>query len=166
MEGGIRTPCVIRWPGRIPAGRTSNEIVHQVDIFPTLAAAIGRDIVPDDRAIDGVNQLPFLEGKQEHSNRQSVVYFAQGGEIMAVKWRDWKFWYAFRPEPGDPDPSRMRLFNLRSDPKEESDIRDSEPWAKGVMDSIVAEYRASTERHPNVPAGAADPYVPPRGGGR
>ena len=64
MEGGIRTPCIIRWPGRIPAGRVSNEIVHQIDFFPTLAAAIGADIVPKDRAIDGVNQLPFLEGKQ------------------------------------------------------------------------------------------------------
>jgi hypothetical protein len=60
----------------------------------------------------------------------------------------------------------MRLFNLRSDPKEESDIKDSSPWVKSVADSIVAEYRASTERHPNVPAGADDPYVPPRGGGR
>ena len=64
MEGGIRTPCIIRWPGRIPAGRVSNEIVHEIDIFPTLAAAVGADIVPKDRAIDGVNQLPFLEGKQ------------------------------------------------------------------------------------------------------
>ena len=47
MEGGIRTPCVIRWPGRIPAGRVSNEIVHQVDFFPTLAAAVGApEVVP------------------------------------------------------------------------------------------------------------------------
>ncbi|HXV61732.1 MAG TPA: sulfatase-like hydrolase/transferase, partial [Vicinamibacteria bacterium] len=41
MEGGIRTPCVIRWPGRIPPGRVSNEIVHEVDLFPTIAAAVG-----------------------------------------------------------------------------------------------------------------------------
>ena len=50
MEGGIRTPCIIRWPGRIPAGQVSNEIVHQVDFFSTLAAALGADIVPKDRA--------------------------------------------------------------------------------------------------------------------
>ena len=63
MEGGIRTPCLIRWPGRIPAGQVSNEIVHEIDFFPTLAAAAGApEIVPTDRAIDGVNQLPFLEG--------------------------------------------------------------------------------------------------------
>jgi arylsulfatase A-like enzyme len=164
MEGGIRTPCIIRWPGRIPAGRVSNEIVHQVDFFPTIAAAVGADIVPDDRPIDGVDQLAFLEGKQEHSNRESVIYFAQNGSVMAVKWRDWKFWYAFRPLPGDTDPSRMRVFNLRSDPKEESDLKQSEPWVRSVADSIVAEFTTSTERFPNVPTGADDPWQP--GGGR
>src|SRR5262245_34816870 len=73
MEGGVRVPCIIRWPGRIPAGRVSNEIVHEIDIFPTLAAATGAP-VPTDRAIDGVNQLPFLEGKQAKSNRDSVIF--------------------------------------------------------------------------------------------
>ena len=75
MEGGIRTPCLVRWPGRIPAGRVSNEIVHEIDLFPTIAAAVGADIVPKDRAIDGVNQLPFFEGKQAKSNRDTVIYF-------------------------------------------------------------------------------------------
>lgn len=164
MEGGIRTPCVIRWPGRIPAGQVSNEIVHQVDIFPTLAAAVGEDIVPTDRAIDGVNQLPFLEGKQPESNRQSVIFRAQNGEVHAVKWRDWKFWYQFRTEPGDPDPaSRMRLFHLRTDPKEETDVKAFNPWVKSVADSIIAAFEATTERFPHVPPGAPDPYTPPGG---
>jgi arylsulfatase len=165
MEGGIRTPCVIRWPGRIPAGQVSNEIVHQVDFFPTLAAAVGADIVPADRAIDGVNQLPFLEGRQPHSNRQSVLYFAQNNQVQAVKWQDWKFWYRFPPEPGDPEPdSRMRLFNLRSDPKEETDIKEFEPWVKAVADSIVAAFDATTAAYPHVPPGAPDPYSPPSRG--
>lgn len=88
MEGGIRTPGIVRWPGRIPAGRVSNEIVHQIDIFPTLAAAVGADIVPKDRATDGVNQLPFLEGKQAKSNRESVIFFTSGTQPRAVKWKD------------------------------------------------------------------------------
>lgn len=163
MEGGVRTPCVIRWPGRIPAGQVSNEIVHQVDFFPTLAAAVGApEIVPADRPIDGVNQLPFLEGKQAHSNRTSVVYMAQGGILHAVKWRDWKFWYDFRPVPGvAPQPPTTALFNLRSDPKEETDIKDFNPWVMSVADSIVEEYRKSTEMYPNVPTGVDDPYIPP-----
>lgn len=161
MEGGIRTPCVIRWTGRIPAGRVSNEIVHELDFFPTIAAAAGADIVPKDRPIDGVNQLPFLEGKQAHSNRESVLYFT-GRQVRAVKWKDWKFHYAFMPAPRVTEPPLMRLFNLRSDPREESDIKDANPWALGVFDKIVADFTASVERFPNVPPNTPDPSVPRR----
>ena len=161
MEGGIRTPCLIRWPGRIPAGRVSNEIVHEVDIFPTLAAAAGADIVPKDRAIDGVNQLPFLEGRQQKSNRESVLFFAND-QVRAVKWHDWKFHYTYMPEPGAPAvPPLMRLFNLLSDPKEETDVKDANPWAQGVMDKLVADFMATAARCPHVPPNAPDPYTPP-----
>ena len=157
MEGGIRTPCIIRWPGRIPAGRVSNEIVHQVDLFPTLAAAVGADIVPKDRAIDGVNQLPFLEGKQTHSNRDHVIFYTNQ-QLRAVKWRDWKLHYAYTPEAGAPAvPPLMRLFNLLSDPKEETDIKDANPWVFGVIEKLVAEFTASTQRYPHVPPNARDP---------
>ena len=166
MEGGIRTPCIIRWPGRIPAGRVSNEIVHITDLFPTLAAAAGApEIVPRDRPIDGVDQLPLLEGKQTKSARESVIFYT-GNQLRAVKWRDWKLWYAFQSTPGGgtEDPA-MRLFNLRSDPAESADIKDANPWAQSVMDRIVAEFAASVERFPNVPANAPDPYTPPARGG-
>ena len=86
---------MIRWTGRIPAGQVSNEIVHELDIFPTIAAAIGADIVPKDRPIDGVNQLPFLEGRTSHSARDSVLYWTTNTLVRAVKWRDWKLHYEF-----------------------------------------------------------------------
>jgi arylsulfatase len=161
MEGGIRTPCVMRWPGRIPRGQVSNEIFHELDMFPTIAAAAGADLVPKDRPIDGVNQLPFLEGKQKHSNRESALYFT-GTQVRAVKWKDWKFHYAFMPEPRITEPPLMRLFNLRSDPREETDIKDVNPWAIGLFDRLVAEFTSSTERFPNVPANTRDPYTPPK----
>jgi arylsulfatase len=160
MEGGIRTPCVIRWPARIPRGQASNEIVHELDILPTIAAAAGADIVPKDRPIDGVNILPFLEGKRSGSGRAHVLYFT-GTQVRAVKWKDWKFHYAFMPEPRVTEPPLMRLFNLRSDPREESDIKDVNPWAIGLFDGLVADFNATVERFPNVPARATDPYVPP-----
>jgi arylsulfatase A-like enzyme len=161
MEGGIRTPCIIRWPGRIPAGRVSNGIVHEVDLFPTLAAAAGAP-VPSDRAIDGVNQLPFLEGRQAKSNRESVLFFTNQ-DVRAVKWHDWKFHYTYQPEAGAPPvPPLMRLFNLLSDPKEETDIKDANPWAQSVMDRIVAEFQLTTSRYPHVPPNAPDPYDPPK----
>ena len=153
MEGGIRTPCVIRWPGRIRPGQVSNEVVHEVDLFPTIAAAVGApEIVPHDRIIDGVNQLPFLEGKQAHSSRDSVMFLAREDQVMAVKWRDWKFWYLFRTEMPDPDPDNLiRLFDLRVDPREETDVKDFYPWVISVMDGIVAEYEASLKATPGSP---------------
>jgi arylsulfatase A-like enzyme len=161
MEGGIRTPCVIRWIGRIPRGQVTNEIIHELDFFPTIAAAAGADVVPKDRPIDGVNQLPFLEGKQPHSSRESALFFT-GRQIRAVKWKDWKFHYAFMPEPRVTEPPLMRLFNLRSDPREESDIKDVNPWAIGLFDKLVADFNASVDRSPNVPANQRDPYTPSR----
>ena len=162
MEGGVRTPCMVRWTGRIPAGQVSNEIVHELDFLPTIAAAAGADVVPKDRAIDGVNQLPFLEGKQKTSNRESALFFV-GNQVRAVKWKDWKFHYVFAPEPGAvPNPPSMRLFNLRSDPAEETDIKDFNPWAISVMDKLVADFIATTQKYPHVPANAPDPYVPPK----
>jgi arylsulfatase len=164
MEGGVRTPCVIRWPGHIPAGRTSNEIVHEVDFFPTLADAIGADIVPHDRPIDGVDQLAFLTGKQEKSNRDSVITYwgTDPTQPRAVKWNNWKLHYAFVPEPGPlPADPQMKLFNLLSDPREEFDVKDANPWAQSMMDKIVADFVATTVEYPNVPPDAPDPYTPP-----
>ena len=163
MEGGIRTPCVMRWPGRIQPGRVSNDVLHEVDLFPTIAAAAGApEIVPDDRFIDGVNQMPLLEGKQTHSNRESALFVAREGHVMAVKWRDWKLWYHFQTELPDPNPNNLvRLFDLRVDPREEIDVKDFYPWVISVMDGIVADYEASLVVHPRVPGGIDDPYVPP-----
>jgi hypothetical protein len=77
-----------------------------------------------------------------------------------VKWKDWKFHYAFMPEPRVTEAPLMRLFNLRSDPREESDVKDANTWALGVFDQLVADFNASVERFPNVPSTARDPYVP------
>jgi arylsulfatase len=162
MEGGIRTPCLVRWPGRIPAGRVTNELVHQIDFFPTIGAAVGADIVPRDRAIDGLNLLPFFEGKQQKSPRESVLLYANQ-QLRAVKWHDWKLHYVYAPEAGGPAmPPLMRLFNLLSDPKEETDIKDQNPWVQSVTDRIVNEFVASTTRYPHVPPNTPDPYVPPK----
>jgi arylsulfatase A-like enzyme len=161
MEGGVRVAAMIRWPGRIPAGQVSNEIVHEIDLFPTLAAAIGSDIVPKDRPIDGVDQLPFLKGKQSRSARDSVLFWTENKLVRAVKWQDWKLHYEFQIERGTTIPPALRLFNLRSDPKEETDVKDFNPGVKSVIDKIVADFMASTAAFPNVPMDAPDPYAPP-----
>jgi arylsulfatase A-like enzyme len=78
----------MRWPGHIPTASVSNEIIHEMDLFPTLARIAGGK-VPNDRIVDGVDQLDFLTGKQQHSNRESVIIYV-GDDIFGVKWRDWK----------------------------------------------------------------------------
>ena len=162
MEGGVRVPGMVRWTGQIPAGQVSNEIVHELDLFPTLAAAIGADIVPKDRPIDGVDQLAFLRGKQPRSARDSVLFWTENKLVRAVKWQDWKLHYEFQLERGVNVPPALRLFNLRSDPREETDIKDFNPGVKSVIDRIVADFAASTAAFPNVPQDAPDPFTPPR----
>ncbi len=79
MEASLRTPCIARWPGKIAAGRKSNEIVHITDWFTTLLTMAGLP-VPDDRVIDGRDQSPFLSGEQEKSNRKGFLYWI--GRLM------------------------------------------------------------------------------------
>ncbi len=74
LEGSLRVPFIMRWPGRVPAGTVSNEIVHEMDLFPTFARITG-GVVPSDRVIDGVDQTDFLLGRKETSNRESVVIY-------------------------------------------------------------------------------------------
>jgi arylsulfatase A-like enzyme len=74
MEGSLRVPFIARWPGKIPASIVSNEIFHVVDIYSTLAAVAGVQ-VPQDRPIDGVNQVSFLKGETPNSAREGFVFF-------------------------------------------------------------------------------------------
>ena len=85
-EGGIRVPFMIRWPGRIPAGRVSDGIVHGVDLFPTLATIAGA-AVPNDRPIDGVDQSNLFLGKTETSAREGVIIWCADRLQAAKVWR-------------------------------------------------------------------------------
>ena len=104
--------------------------------------------------------LPEPNWKRATSGRESALFFT-GSQVRAVKWQDWKFHYAFMPEPRVTEPPLMRLFNLRSDPREETDIKDVNPWAASHFDTLVSEFLASTRTWPNVPPNARDPYTPP-----
>ncbi len=75
-EGGMRTPAMIRWPGNVPAGKVSDEIVTDLDWYPTIANFIDeQERIPTDRPFDGINQEDFLLCKQENSNRESVLTY-------------------------------------------------------------------------------------------
>ena len=160
MEGALRAPFMIRWPGHVPAGRVSNEIVHVTDLYATLARVVGARL-PADRPIDGVDQLDFFRGKQPKSNREGFVYYIKQ-ELRAAKWRNWKMHFVWEPEP-NAGPNHLEspfLFNLIQDPREETDVHTAASWARTPIRRMVHAFQESLKQHPPIPPGAPDNYVP------
>lgn len=164
MEGSLRAPFIIRWPGHVPAGRVSNEIVHAVDTFSTFVAIAGAR-TPRDRPIDGVDQSEFLLGKSEKSAREGFPAFV-ADRLEAVKWHDYKIafyeserdWWTPAAKLGVP-----KIFDLITDPKEEYGATlTPDGWVAQPMMRIVGEFEASTRQYPLIQPGTPDPYSPPR----
>ena len=162
MEASLRAPFTIRWPGKIPAGRVSNEIVHIVDLFTTLARVGGADI-PQDRPIDGVDQMAFFLAKQEHSNREGFPAYV-ADRLQAVKWRNWKMHLIWQENMYDA-PQRLplpKIINLLTDLKEERDVLIHDGWVTYPMMKIVNEFEESLKKFPPIKMGTPDPYQPPK----
>lgn len=160
MEGALRVPFMMRWPGHIASGRVSNEVVHIVDLYPTLAAIVGAS-VPTDRPVDGIDQQDFILGRREGSAREGFVYYIKQ-ELRAAKWRDWKLHMVWEPEPND-GPKHLEsplLFNLTRDPKEETDVNTEASWARTPIRRMIHEFQQSLKAHPPIPPGAPDDYIP------
>ena len=163
LEGSLRVPALIRWPGKIPAGVKTNEIIHLVDILPTFSRVAGYEI-PDDRIIDGVDQLDFILGKQEKSNREGFPIF-NGDELFAYKWRNWKIHFIQLDSMfGAPGKLNMpHLYNLIEDPKENYPIVTldvSASWVFPVVFKKVVEFNKTLEDEPPIKLGTPDPYEP------
>jgi arylsulfatase len=164
MEGSLRVPFMVRWPGQVPPGGVTDEILHIADLYPTLLGLAGV-AVPDDRPIDGIDQIDFLCGRQEKSNREGLVFYIKE-ELRAAKWRHWKMHFIWEPEVND---GAIKLeapyiFNLIQDPKEESNIALEANWVRNVIMPMVHDFRQSLRDHPPIPPGTPDPYTPPEKG--
>lgn len=163
LEASLRVPFIVRWPGKVPAGMVSNEIVHQMDLFPTLARMAGGK-VPTDRVIDGVDQTDFLSGKQEKSNRESVVIYV-GNDLHGVKWRNWKMMFKEMDNGGSPvrELSIPHFYNLLVDQKEEHPNAPSLPenlWVRYPASKILVDHAVSLKKEPPIAPGTPDPYAP------
>jgi arylsulfatase A-like enzyme len=142
-EGAFRVPAFARWPGHIRAGEVSTEMFSGLDWFPTLLAAAGDTTVKDDLLkgsdfngttfkvhLDGYNQLDYLTGKSPHSARNEFYYFNDDGDLVAMRFDNWKIVYEEQRAPGgfavwqNPFTSLRvpKIFNLRMDPYERADI--------------------------------------------
>jgi len=164
MEGSLRVPFIIRWPGKVPAGRVSNEIVHEVDTFTTFATIAGAQ-VPQDRPIDGMDQTDFLLGKKESSNREGFPVFV-ADRLEAVKWHNWKLVFYDEEHDWWTPPAKLgtpKLFNLITDPQEEYPQPSLEnSWVAAPTMRIAAQFMESLRRYPPIEPGTPDPYSPPK----
>lgn len=162
MEASLRAPFILRWPGKAPVGMVSNDIVQISDLFTTLGHAAGAEL-PDDRPIDGVDQLPFLTGQQPHSARDSVPAYV-GERLYAVKWRNWKVHFIWQETMYDP-PQQLpipKIINLLTDLREEHNVAATNSWVAHPAMKLVGALNASLKQYPPIPPGSPDPYQPPR----
>jgi arylsulfatase A-like enzyme len=161
-EGAFRVPEMVRWPGKIPAGVVSNEIISHTDWLPTLLAAAGD---PDITAklkqghqagdkhfkvhIDGYNFLPYLTGQAEKGPRQGIIYFSDDGDLVGLRYDNWKFVFAEQRIQGTvqiwAEPFVFlrvpKVFNLRTDPFERADITSNTYW-DWMIDRVYLTYAA------------------------
>lgn len=118
FEGGIRTPYFMRWPAAIPAGSRYPYPVTHVDLFSTTVAAGGGQS-PSDRTIDGVDLLPFVQGRADGRPHQTL--FWRSGQYRAIRDGDWKL------QLNGARNDKVWLFNLADDPTEKKDLAAAEP---------------------------------------
>lgn len=164
-EGSLRVPFIIRWPGKVPAGTVSNEIVHQMDLYTTFAEITGATL-PTDRIIDGVDQSDFLLGNSSKSNREGFVVYV-GEYIFGVKWRNWKM--LTKELEGGRGTGKIveygfpHFYNLYDDPKEAYPWTPDKAgvfWVRWPMAEILKEHLVSLQTEKPILAGTTDPYVP------
>jgi arylsulfatase len=161
FEGALRVPFAIRWPGKIPAGASSDEIVHAMDLFPTLAKIAGGQ-VPNDRIIDGIDVSDFLVGKTQKSGRDGFIVY-MGNDVFGVKWRNWKL--HFKEQDAWNTILRIytmpRIYNLMNDPQERDNVLFPHTWVPKAALPQLEEHVASLKKYAPIPTGAPDPYEPP-----
>jgi arylsulfatase len=173
-EGGHRIPLLVRWPGVIKPGSRCNEIIAHNDWMPTLLAAAG---VPDVKErllkgykangktfkvhLDGYNFLPHFQGKEKKGPREEYLYFGQGGELNAIRVRDWKVHFALM-QGNIALGSRVAtnwpiIINLRADPYERMHIEGTMGYLRWYAENIwlfvpaqakIKEFFADFDKYP------------------
>ena len=154
-EGAFRVPCMVRWPGVVKPGTVSNEIISHLDWLPTFVAAAGEGQIKEKLLnghqagkktfrvhLDGYNFLPHLSDTAK-APRVEYFYFSDDGDLMAMRYDNWKVTFMEQRMPGtlriwqEPLVSLRfpKLFNLRTDPYERADITSNTYW-DWVLDHI------------------------------
>ena len=124
-EGGVREPCIMRWPGKIPAGTTCDQIAGNIDVLPTLAKLAGGS-APKDRAIDGRDISGLLLEANPGPVRDKHLHFTGGGKLGAIRMGNWKLILNQTGRKGKPG-AETQLFDLARDQGESKNVADAHP---------------------------------------
>lgn len=158
-EGGMRTTGMIKWPGKITSGKVSDEIIADLDWYPTIANMVNEQTkIPTDRPIDGVNQSHFILGKQEKSNREHVITYV-GDDVFSVKWRTIKVHFytaegTFSPIIKSTFP---QMYDIKNDPGETRELWRNEGYSHIYLMEpilkILTQKAISMKQFPNIKPG-------------
>lgn len=150
LEGGTRVPCMIRWPGQIPAGSTRKELIAAIDIFPTLAAACDISLKNYSKglpAIDGVSVLGTLQQKKIKHARKDLLFWHGSDGFQAIRVGSWK---AFRrgKDAGlkGAEANRPVLFDLSKDITESKNVAEENQERLTAMLALAEARMADIER--------------------
>jgi arylsulfatase len=138
-EGGTRTPCIMRWPGKIKAGSVNSHLLTNMDLLPTIAA-LTKAPLPANK-IDGLDFSNLLLGKASKGPRDIFYYYYDVNSLKAVRYKNWKLVLPHRSQTymqhihgsnGYPGPTaqadiKMALYNLAIDPGETYDVQTLYP---------------------------------------
>ena len=163
FEGSYRAPAMVRWPGKIPAGVVTEQMLAAVDWYSTLATFAGAaDKVPTDRPMDSIDASDFLLGMSKGTGREHVMLAGADGEIMSVKYGNVKV--IFRYCEGVDKPISTPLFpivyDLSSDPGEKFNLMSTKldmMWMFAPAYKALGEYKASVAQFPNIKPGVDFP---------
>jgi arylsulfatase A len=144
-EGGMRMPCLIRWPGHIPAGRVCEELCTSLDFLPTFAALADAKL-NDGRKRDGFDARALWLGKAGAKSRydESGFFFYHMSQLQAVRRGPWKLYLALdKPlrQGAKAAPQTLRLFNVRTDISEEREVSAENPKVVEALLALAEEAR-------------------------
>jgi arylsulfatase A len=129
-EGGQREPCVVWWPGHVPAGRACDELATTMDLLPTFARLAGTE-APSDRVIDGKDIWPLMAGRDDAKSPHEAFYYYQMDQLQAVRSGRWKLHLPLKVKRrnwGKGIPNRpMELYDLKADIGEKTNVADRHP---------------------------------------
>ena len=128
-EGGMREPCIMRWPDRIPAATVCRELASTIDLLPTIAGLTGGSL-PADRVIDGRDIWPLMAGRSRAKTPHDAYYFYRGNNLQAVRSGKWKFVRQKEPQ----------LYDLEQDIREKRNVAGEHPRVVQRLTEMMSEF--------------------------